>query len=274
MRRVHLAPWFWAAAGVAALFAVDLATPLSPAGWTAGAAYLLTSTALLTIGLFRRAMPHLGAANAATATRSTLVGLVTALTATSFTQPVPALLLAGLTVPALLLDAVDGWLARRTHGESELGARFDMEVDAFLLLVLSAFVAPALGWWPLAIGLMRYAFVAVGWALPWMNARLPKRYWRKVVTAACGIALTLAASGLAPRWVAIVAVAAALGLLVESFGRDVVWLVRSRYAAARLLDPQGAQRPLAISPSPLASSRTADASASRARASSGSARGA
>jgi len=263
MTTVHLAPWFWAAAGVAGLVALDLAVPLSPAGWSAGAAYLVASTALLTIGLFRLGMPHLGAANAATATRSTLVGLVTALTATSFTQPVPALLVAGITVPALLLDGVDGWLARRTHGESELGARFDMEVDAFLLLVLSAFVAPALGWWPLAIGLMRYAFVVAGWALPWMNARLPRRYWRKAVTAACGIALTLAASGLAPLWLSAVAVGIALGLLVESFGRDVLWLVRER-----------PQRPLAISPSPLASSRTADASASRARASSGSARGA
>ncbi len=265
MTRVHLAPWWWALGGTTALVAADLAAPLSPLGWAAGAAYLLASTTLLTVGLVRRRTPHLGAANAATATRSMLVGVVTALTATSFTQPVPTVLVVGITIPALLLDAVDGWLARRTCGESALGARFDMEVDAFLLLVLSALVAPALGGWPLAIGLMRYAFVAVGWVLPWMNAALPPRYWRKVVTATCGIALTLAASGIVPLGVSEIAVAAALALLCESFGRDVVWLVRRR--------PRR-QRPFAISPSPLASSRTAEASASRARASSGSARGA
>jgi hypothetical protein len=61
-----------------------------------------------------------------------------------------------------------------------------------------------------------------------MNASLPPRYWRKVVTAACGIALTLAMSGLVPSVVSVVAVAAALGLLVESFGRDVIWLARRR----------------------------------------------
>ena len=54
-------------------------------------------------------------------------------------------LLIGLTVPALILDAVDGWLARRTRTATELGARFDMEVDAFLILALSVFVSRAAG---------------------------------------------------------------------------------------------------------------------------------
>ena len=103
-----------------------------------------------------------GPANAVTAARSTLVGLITALVATSFTAPISVPLLIGLTVPALALDAVDGWIARRTHTISELGARFDMEVDAFLILVLSAYVAQDLGWWVLTIGLLRYAFVVGG----------------------------------------------------------------------------------------------------------------
>jgi len=228
MQRVHLVPAAWAAGGVAALVALDIAIPISPAGWVAGVGYLLVSTVLLSVGLARRGARRLGAANATTATRSTLVGLVTALVATAFTQPVPPLLLVAIVVPALALDAVDGWLARRTHGETPLGARFDMEVDAFLLLVLSVDVARALGGWVLAIGLLRYAFVAAGWALPWMQVTLPPRYWRKVVTAVCGIALTLATTQLAPPPVAAAAVGIALALLVESFGRDVVWLARMR----------------------------------------------
>ena len=111
---------------------------------------------------------------------------------------------------------------------TELGARFDMEVDAFLLLVLSVYVAPELGWWVLSIGLLRYAFVAAGWLLPWMRATLPPRYWRKVVTAVAGIALTIAASGLLPAWAALAVTLVALGLLLESFGRDVIWLFRRR----------------------------------------------
>ncbi|MGO7983492.1 CDP-alcohol phosphatidyltransferase family protein, partial [Rhizobium johnstonii] len=115
-----------------------------------------------------------------------------------------------------------GWVARRTGTVTELGARFDMEVDAFLLLVLSLYVAPILGPWVLAIGLMRYAFVAAGWVLPGLRLRLPPRYWRKVVTAVQGIALAFAASGLLPR-LAGVLVGIALLLLIESFGRDVLW---------------------------------------------------
>ncbi len=157
-----------------------------------------------------------------------MVGVVTALVATSFTDPISVPLLLALTVPALALDAVDGWLARRFDTASELGARFDMEVDAFLLLALSAYVAQDLGWWVLSIGLMRYAYVAAGWLLPWMRGTLPPRYWRKVVTAATGIALTVAASGLLPLWGDTVIVLIALALLVESFGRDVIWLFRRR----------------------------------------------
>ena len=243
MRKVHLMPWPWVVAGGAALVLVHVFSGLSAAGWMAGIAYLVVSTTLLTAGLARRGAARFGPANSVTATRSMLVGVVTALTVTSFTQPVPAALVVGLTVPALLLDAVDGWVARRTGSASPLGARFDMEVDAFLLLVLGAFDARTLGGWVLAIGLMRYAYVALGWPFPWLQSTVPPRYWRKVVTAVCGIALTLGATGLAPQPVAIAAIALALILLIESFGRDVIWQFRNRAAsAARPPRPRRAAR--------------------------------
>jgi phosphatidylglycerophosphate synthase len=228
MAFVQCKPWLWAAGGVAALFLADLLSRLSTAGWFVGVAYLVVSSALLSVGLARAGATGLGAANAITATRSVLVGVVAALTATSFSLPMPSMFLVALAAPALVLDALDGWVARRTHGESALGARFDMEVDAFLLLVLSVYCVQTVGWWVLAIGLLRYAFVAVGWGAPWMRLGLPFRYWRKVVTAVCGIALTLVASGLAPWPVDIGVTAVALALLVESFGRDVIWLARNR----------------------------------------------
>lgn len=214
------------------LAALFLETSQSLTGILAGVAYLVVSSLLVSRGLGRRGMTRLGPANAATATRSTLVGLVTALVVTSLTRPIPVALLVGVTVAALLLDGVDGWLARRFRSESALGARFDMEVDAFLMLVLSVFDSTILGWWIIAIGLMRYAFVVVGLAAPWMRAQLPPRYWRKVVTAVAGIALTFGATGWLPL-VGTIALGGALLLLVESFGRDVVWLFRRRPATAR-----------------------------------------
>jgi phosphatidylglycerophosphate synthase len=226
--KVQIAPSLWGVAGLALLAVVAATLELRPAGWSAGVAYLVVTTVLLAVGLARRSALSFGAANAVTSLRSVLVGLVTALVVDSFLQPPVVPLLVATTAVALALDGVDGWVARRTGSESELGARFDMEVDAFLMLVLCVFDARIVGWWVLAIGLMRYAFVAAGWALPWLRRRLPPRYWRKVVTASCGIALTVVATGWLPTVVAIACAGAALALLVESFGRDVVWLWRRR----------------------------------------------
>src|SRR6185437_2521921 len=69
---------------------------------------------------------------------------------------------------------------------------------------------------------------AGGWLIPWLAAPLPPRFWRKVVAAVQGIVLTVAASGVPSRLVGTIAVAAALLLLAESFGRDVIWLYRAR----------------------------------------------
>lgn len=233
MKRVQLAAIGWAGAGaMVVLLACVLEltwwmTPLPLSGWFAVVTYWAVSNALLVRGLQRRRSERFGPANMVTSMRSALVGVITGLVVASFTAPIPVTLLVGLVIPALALDAVDGWVARRTASTSELGARFDMEVDAFLLLVLSMYVAPALGFWVIAIGALRYLFVVAGWALPWMRARLPFRYWRKVVTAYAGIALAVAATGLLPG-VDSVLVAVALALLIESFTRDTLWLVRRR----------------------------------------------
>jgi phosphatidylglycerophosphate synthase len=201
---------------------------LGPAGWLVGAAYGAVACALLTRAMDRSGTRGLGPANWVTLTRSALVGGVTALSAARH----PALpVLVATAIVALALDAVYGAVARRSGTVSALGARFDMEVDAFLILVLSVDVARTLGAWVLAIGAMRYLFVAGSWVLPWLRGRLRYRYWPKVVAAIQGIVLVVAVCGVLPRPLSIALVAAALALLLESFGRDVVWLYR---AAPRL----------------------------------------
>jgi phosphatidylglycerophosphate synthase len=155
---------------------------------------------------------------------------VAALTADSFARPAPVALLVALAAVALALDAVDGWVARRTRTEAALGARFDGEVDAFLILILSVYVARSTGAWVLAIGAARYAFLVAGWPLRWMRAPLPPRYWRKVVAAIQGIVLTVAAADVLSPALTRAAIVAALALLAESFGRDVWWLWKNRHA--------------------------------------------
>ena len=133
-----------------------------------------------------------------------------------------------LAVLALALDFVDGRVARHTRTASAYGARLDGEADAFLILVLSVFVARTAGAWVLAMGLVRYAYAVATWLVPWMQQDLPPRYWRKVVAAYVGIALLLAASGLVPAAATYAVLVVAALLLAESFGWDVVWLWRRR----------------------------------------------
>lgn len=211
-------------------------------GWGIG----LASGAVAAVWLTRAGPARLGPADLITLARGVLTCALAALVADSFVHDPEVAVLVSLAVVALVSDAVDGLVARRT-GPSAFGARFDGEVDALLILVLSVYVAEAGPRWVLAIGLARYAFGAAVWILPWMRRELPSRFWRKVVTAAQGIALTAAAAGVLPGWLATSALLVALALLAESFGRDVLWLWRRRSPDRERLadsaDPSRVPRP-------------------------------
>jgi phosphatidylglycerophosphate synthase len=226
---------------VVLLAALAATAGLGVAGWLAGLAFGVVTCAALTRVLRRSGTWALGPADRVTLTRATLVGGVAALAADSVERPAPVAVLVALAGVALALDAVDGWVARRTGTASALGARFDMEVDAFLILVLSVHVARPVGGWVLAIGAMRYAYVAAGWILPWLRGSLPPRYWRKVVAATQGIVLVVATAGVLPPPVLLAALAASLTLLIESFGRDVGWLWHHRPIESG--HPHGAREP-------------------------------
>jgi phosphatidylglycerophosphate synthase len=203
---------------------------LSPVGWVAGVACGVIMNAALAGGLSRYRVDRLGPADWVTLARATLAVGVAALIAGSFEQPAPLTLLVSLTAIALALDAVDGWVARRTTTTGALGSHFDAEVDAFLILVLSVYVARSAGAWVLAIGAARYAFLLAGWPLPWLREPLPARHWRKVVAATQGIVLAIAAADVLPPALTQAALVVALALLAESFGRDVWWLWSRQHA--------------------------------------------
>jgi len=211
----------------ALLGVVSVAAGLGVAGWIVGLVSGWGATALIVIARMRSDQPTILPADWVTLTRAVLCAGVAGLVADSFGRPVSSTALVTLSVVALALDAVDGQVARRTGTATPLGGRFDGEVDAFLILLLSIVVSQSYGSWVLIIGAARYALLLAGWLIPWLAAPLPPRYWRKVVAAVQGIVLTVAASGLVDRLTGMIAVAAALLLLAESFGRDVIWLYRT-----------------------------------------------
>lgn len=155
------------------------------------------------------------------------------------------LLLVILGSTALLLDAVDGPVARRTGTASEAGARFDSATDAFLVLVLSVATVTVVGLWTLVIGAMYYLVAAAGLVRPHLRQPLPRSTARKVIGAAQPLALLLAlVVALVPGMPPVLAAAApavALPLLLFSFGRDVVALERRHRASENAVPKTAAQ---------------------------------
>lgn len=181
--------------------------------------------------------PGLGAGNRVTAGRATLVASMTALI------PHPQILfdegywwVIGMATVALCLDGVDGLLARRTGTTTAFGARFDMELDSFFMLVLATLVwrSDRVGPWILGLGLPRYLFIAAGWFWPWLRAPLPPLVRRKAGCVAQGVALLVCLGPIVPVYVASIFSAGTFALLVASFGVDVMWLFQRRRPAGRI----------------------------------------
>lgn len=137
-----------------------------------------------------------------------------------------------LALVALILDGVDGAIARAKQCESDFGARFDMELDAALILGLCIAVLALgkAGAWVLALGLMRYAFISAATVFHWLNAPLPDSFRRKTVCVWQIVTLMVAILPPVPSAFASVTLALALGLLAWSFARDIRWLFQRRFA--------------------------------------------
>lgn len=227
MRTIRLEMILGALVTVALLGVLSVAAGLDLAGWLFGLATGWGITGLLAAGRARSDHPMIYPSDWVTLGRGLLIAGIAGLVADPFDQARSLTEFLALVSVALALDAVDGQVARRTGTATPFGARFDGEVDAFLILLLSIAVSRDYGAWVLAIGAARYVLLVAGWVVPWLAAPLPPRYWRRVVAAVQGVVLTVAVSAVPPRPVGMFAVAGALLLLAESFGRDVAWLYRA-----------------------------------------------
>ena len=169
---------------------------------------------------------RIGPANQVTLARLGLTALLAGFLGES--QPAIAWLALGIATLVLVLDGVDGWLARRGGCASRFGARFDMETDALLILLMAVLTwqLDKAGAWVLLSGAMRYLFLAAAAVQPWLRRPLPPSRRRKVVCVLQILSLLLA---LAPVISAPCSSGLAMGgllLLCYSFLTDIVWLWR------------------------------------------------
>ena len=194
---------------------------------------------------------NFGAANRVTLLRAGIVALLAGFVGRAELDPDRGWLLASLAGLGLLLDGIDGWLARRHGLASPFGARFDMELDAFLILVLCLCLMTIgkVGAWVVAIGALRYVFVLAMRVLPWLARPLPDSLRRKLICVWQVASLLASLSSWIQPELAHMLLGVALLLLIVSFGIDIVWLRRRRFAAASASNPfaesaaQGARMP-------------------------------
>ena len=188
-----------------------------------------TAVMLLSFGFLQPHHPfeRFGPANQITTARTMLVALIAGLIGEPrFPVVAASAVAASLLVTAL--DGIDGWVARRYRIASDFGARFDMEIDALLILVLAilAWRLEKAGVWVVLSGLLRYVFVAAGAGAAWLQAALPPSRRRQTICVIQIATLTcVLVPAVQPPLSALLA-AAALLTLVYSFLVDTLWLAR------------------------------------------------
>jgi phosphatidylglycerophosphate synthase len=224
---------------VAGVFVIFVYAPIVASQTMSGADYIRRSllffaaaAVLIVVRIgSHHPFPRFGMANTVTLLRVSLVAGVA-----GFIGETPSDLIGWIAAEAVtlvaLLDGVDGWLARRSREQSAFGARFDMETDAALILILSVLVwhHEKAGAWVLACGLMRYGFVVAGWVLPWMARPLRSTLRGKSIAIAQLVGLGLALLPIVHVPVSTIVAAITLALLVWSFAVDIAWLKRQATA--------------------------------------------
>lgn len=180
-----------------------------------------------TVGL-GRGRAGFGIANQVTLLRAGLVCLAGGALLAGGPSSISGWSLAAVVAAALSLDAVDGWLARHLRLASGFGARFDLEIDALLILVLALLVwqTGRVGPWVLAIGLMRYVFVLASWCFPTLRRPLPPSRRRQAVCVQQGVTLLLCLLPPVGSLLANVSAGLALLALLASFAADIIYLIR------------------------------------------------
>lgn len=80
-----------------------------------------------------------------------------------FIFQIPAWVSLALGIVVLILDGLDGYLARKFDDTTDFGAYLDMETDTFFVCLFCTYyyLNEQLGGWVLAVGYMRYIYVGL-----------------------------------------------------------------------------------------------------------------
>jgi len=165
-------------------------------GWHGGAANIITSIRLLILGSLLILHPSLGKWE-----------------------------MAVIATIALLLDILDGYVARRFKLATPLGAAYDKEVDAFGFLALSlCLVLSEVPIWVLMIGLLRYGYVLLMQFFRPPQGQEQRFKWGVIIAIIVMVCLPIAF--VLPPLEQQAILAFSLCLLIFSFGRSFFFVLK------------------------------------------------
>jgi phosphatidylglycerophosphate synthase len=169
-----------------------------------------------------------GLANTITLGRAVIISLFAGFIGHPQTVTESSLLIALMGTLALILDGVDGWIARRTGTAGPFGGRFDMELDGFFILILCLLVIEAgrIGWWILWSGLLRYLYLVAVLLCARLRQPLEPRKRRQAVAVIQTAALLICLPPLLGKPAETVILLGAVSLLTVSFATDAIWLLK------------------------------------------------
>ncbi len=159
-----------------------------------------------------------GWGNAVTALRFALASSIGLLP-----ESVPLWALGATVLVVFGLDGLDGWVAKRRGETSEFGAYFDMETDAYFVLLAGIVLLQRgrFGAWILIVGLLRYVYVITLALVPARGGEQPRSsFGRHAFTS---LMLGLALGMVLGEPFGTVATALGCGLVTASFVRSFYW---------------------------------------------------
>ena len=131
---------------------------------------------------------------------------------------------------ALILDGVDGLIARRYKESDSFGISFDQEADNLMLLILclSIYLNKDIGVEIFLIPIYRYIFILSMYRFLWLKRELPESFTRKFVCIFTSILLIISHISYLDEYIIINIVFFALFIITFSFAKDIIWLYRKK----------------------------------------------
>ena len=137
-----------------------------------------------------------------------------------------------LSTVSLVMDGLDGFIARKYNLVSKFGEIIDQESDNFLMLVISIslYLNKDVGLYVFLIPLYRYTFLVSMKKYDWLQRTLPSSQFRKIACVLT-IALMIMSQDVYFNYEnTLFLVILSLFIITFSFSKDIIWLYRNKNA--------------------------------------------